>query len=257
MLRGDTAADDTRETLLLLPGMMCDERLFTPQIEEFGSAYQLVIGNLWGSDTLDGLAETILQSVPEREFSILGLSMGGIVAMAMAALAPERVKRLALLDTNHLADPPERRDMRERQIAKVREGHLKEIIVDELKPHYVAARNRDNKELLDLLVDMAMELGARRFIQQSEILLSRGNQAKRLQRFNGPALVMCGEEDQLCPPSRHQEISKLLVDAEFVLVPGAGHITTLENSEFVNREIRRWMCRDADTIWENQNNEPN
>lgn len=231
-----------RETLILLAGMMCDGRLFAPQIEALSGDFAIHVPGLW-QESIGAMARHVLQSAPEGPLNVAGLSMGGIVAMAMAAQAPGRVVRLALLDTNHHADAPERFALRNRQIADVREGRLRSVIVQEMKPVYLAEENRSNRELLDLLVGMAMELGAETFIAQSKALRDRPDQSGALAGFHGPALVLCGMEDQLCPPDRHREMAGLLAQPELVLVPGAGHISTLEQPDAVTASLRRWLSR--------------
>ncbi|TCD15098.1 alpha/beta fold hydrolase [Oricola cellulosilytica] len=231
-----------RETLVLLPGMMCDARMFAPQAAEFGSEYDVVIGDLSGERSISGLASGLLATLPPT-FNLAGLSMGGIVAMEMAGQAPRRVKRLGLLDTNHRADAPERREIRNRQIDAVRRGRLRDVIVEEMKPNYLAPANRSNRALLDLLVDMAMDLGADVFVDQTLALRDREEQTDALRKYPGPALVLCGEHDTLCPPERHREIAGLLAQSELALIPDAGHISTLEYPEAVNTALRSWLAR--------------
>lgn len=231
-----------RETLILLPGMMCDARLFTPQVEAFGTAYHVVVPGL-DQTSIDGMAEAVLAQAPSGPLNVAGLSMGGIVAMAMVDLAPDRIARLALLDSNHHADAPERFDIRNRQIEDVKAGKLRDVIIDEMKPVYLAPENRSDQDLLDLLVDMAMDVGADAFIAQSVALRDRPERSSALRSFARPALVLCGAEDRLCPPERHHEMADLLPDAGLVLVPGAGHISTLENPAAVNAAFRNWLSR--------------
>ncbi|WP_206057348.1 alpha/beta hydrolase [Nitratireductor sp. XY-223] len=231
-----------RETLILLPGMMCDARLFAPQINAFEAAIDVVVPEL-DEPSIEGMARAVLAGAPSGRFNVAGLSMGGIVAMAMAKLAPDRIARLALLDTNHHADLPERYDIRNRQIEDVRAGKLRSVIIDEMKPVYLAEANRGDRELLDLLVDMAMDVGADTFVAQSLALRDRPDHGEALRAFAGPALVLCGEEDNLCLPDRHREMAGLLPDPELVFVPDAGHISTLENSAAVNAAIGRWLSR--------------
>jgi pimeloyl-ACP methyl ester carboxylesterase len=169
--------------------------------------------------------------------------MGGIVAVEMARQAPQRVARLALLDTNHRADTPERVALRDRQIADVGAGKLRRVIVEEMKPVYLASANRANRQLLDLLIDMAMEIGPQAFISQSIALRERADQSAALGAYRGPALVLCGAEDALCPPDRHREIAGLLPSATLTIVPGAGHISTLEQPDAVNRALAEWLKR--------------
>jgi len=222
---------------------MCDERLFAPQIDALSGRLDIVVPRLAGAATIDGLARVALAEAGSQPLNIVGLSMGGIVAMAILAMAPRQVKRLALLDTNHLADAPERRTIRDRQVADVRSGRLRQVIVDEMKPNYLAASNRSRNDLLDLLVEMAMDLGPAVFVDQSLALRDRGSHADALPAFKGPALVLCGSEDQLCSPQRHREIAALLPNSEFVEVSGAGHISTLERPDAVTEAMDNWLSR--------------
>lgn len=228
------------EPLILLPGMMCDERLFAPQMDVLGDDRDILVPRL-DQPTIEGMARHVLDMAPDRPLAVAGLSMGGIVAMAMAGLAPERVARLALLDTNHHADAPERFDIRNRQIEDVRSGRLRQVIVEEMKPVYLAEENRSNQPLLDLLVDMALDVGAEAFIAQSLALRDRPDQTDILRGYAGPALVLCGEEDRLCPPERHREMATLLQNAELVMVPRAGHISTLEQPDKVTSALKSWL----------------
>ncbi len=232
----------TRETLVLLPGMMCDARLFSPQMAAFADRFDIVAPEL-SRPSIDAMARYVLDVAPTGPLNVAGLSMGGIVAMAMAGIAPERVARLALFDTNHRADAPERRPIRQRQIDDVRAGRLREVIVEEMKPVYLAAANRANQPLLDLLVAMAMGVGADAFIAQSIALRDRDDQSVALSSFGGPALVLCGAEDRLCPPERHRQMAALLAEPELTVVPAAGHIATLENPAIVNAAMERWLAR--------------
>ena len=218
------AADSmTRETLVMLPGMMCDARLFTPQIKALQRNYDILVPKLCAPASIQGLAQQVLDEIAVPQFNLLGLSMGGIVAMAMVGIAPRRVTRLALLDTNHLADAPERHPIRNQQIEAVRNGHLRSVIVKEMKPNYLAAKNRDNADLLALLVDMAMDLGADCFISQSIALRDRKNQSAALAQYPGPIMLLCGKEDELCPVSRHQEMLCHCSRGHLQMLAGAGH----------------------------------
>lgn len=229
-----------REKLILLPGMLCDARLFAPQVEVFSQSHDVDIVMIDSADSIAALADHVLEQAPER-FNLAGLSMGGIVAMAVAGKAPERILRLALLDTNHLADADGREQIRNRQIDAVRNGEMRKVVVDEMKPVYLARKHRTDKVLLDLLVDMAMDLGPEVFVRQSVALRDRGDQTDALKAYPGSTLVLCGEEDMLCPPERHREIAGLLRRAELKVIRDAGHISTLENPNVVNDALGHWL----------------
>lgn len=233
----------TREILLFLPGMMCDARLFAPQSEAFEPVYDVRVAELSGAASITQLASHILQDLPQGTVNLAGLSMGGIVAMEMVRLAPQRIARLALLDTNHLADPPERRQIRDTQIAAVRGGALRQVIVEEMKPNYLAARHRDNRELLALLIDMAMGLGSDVFVEQSLALRDRPDQTGTLKAVSAPTLILHGAEDMLCTPQRHRDMAALVENARLMPISDAGHITTLENPVAVNAALTGWLAR--------------
>jgi pimeloyl-ACP methyl ester carboxylesterase len=243
-----------RETLVMLPGMMCDQRLFAPQIDAFSASYDVFVPRLSGSSSIDGLASKVLNETGAQCFNLLGLSMGGIVALAMLRMATHRITRLALLDTNHLADAPERFTIRNRQIADAQAGKLKQLMAEEMKPAYLSKMNRHNQSLLGLLIDMATDLGPHVFVEQSQALRDRVDQSDALARYSGPALVLCGAEDSLCPQERHHEISELLPNADLRIIADAGHISTLEQPQAVNQALSQWLARPSEiTHYEHAN----
>jgi pimeloyl-ACP methyl ester carboxylesterase len=225
--------------LLLIPGMMCDARLYGPQVAALSGRRALHLAPITAHDTIEALAADILRHAPLR-FALLGLSMGGIVAMEIAARAPERVHRLALLDTNPRAEAPEVRARREPQIAKAREGRLREVMRDEMKPNYLADGPR-RQDILDLCMEMALALGPEVFERQSRALASRPDQQETLARVAVPTLVLMGEHDILCPRDRHELMHALVPGSRLEIVPGAGHLPTLERPEATTAAIARWL----------------
>lgn len=226
----------------MLPGMMCDERLFAPQVDALAEKYDILIPEL-NSPSIQQMARDVLSVANANKFNLAGLSMGGIVAMEIVRQAPERVRRLALLDTNHLADAVDNFDLRTRQIEDVKQGKLRGVIVAEMKPVYLATQNQKNQQLLGTLIDMAMDIGAETFIAQSIALRDRKDQTEALKNYAGPALVLCGQEDKLCLPERHRQIDDLLFNSMLRIIADAGHITTLEAPEFVNLALEDWLAR--------------
>jgi len=218
---------------------MCDARLFAPQVAEFASKRHIVAMPMTGRTSTKELAENILLDAPER-FALLGLSMGGIVAMEIIKYAPERVTRLALLDTNPMADAPERKLIRDQQIKRVRAGELRTIMRDEMKPNYLAEGKNKNK-ILELCMTMAESLGPQVFIEQSKALQTRPDQCDSLKAVNVPTLIACGEHDSLCPLEKHQLMNELVAGSRLCVIPGAGHLPTLEQSELMNQELMQWL----------------
>ena len=225
--------------LVLVPGMMCDGRLYGPQIAAFSGRRPVHLAPISEHDSVEALAADILAAAPQR-FALLGLSMGGIVAMEVLRQAPARVERLALLDSNPRAELDEVKLRRGPQMEAVRQGRLAEVMTDQMIPLYPHV-GTEAPELEALALDMALALGAEVFLRQSTALMTRPSQLETLAAYPGKALVLVGESDRLCPLDRHTQMADLLRDATLEVIAGAGHLTTLEQPEATNTALARWL----------------
>lgn len=214
--------------------MMCDERLFAPQIQALPTRCH--VADLGQHDTVEGMARHVLATAPPT-FALAGLSMGGIVAFEILRRAPDRITHLALMDTNPHPDAPERRSLRLQQIDDVLAGHLREVAVDGLKPLYLATANREDADLLELILDMALDLGPAVFERQSRALAARVDSVPSLSAIDCPTLVLCGEEDMLCPMDYHTLMAQRIPGARLDIVPGSGHLPSLEQPAHVTRAL--------------------
>ena len=228
-----------KQPVVLLPGMMCDARLFAPQIAAMSALHPVTVMPLVGHAQVSELAYNVLQAAPTA-FALMGLSMGGIVAMEIIRQAPQRVTRLALFDTNHLSDTPERANLRNKEIQRVHNGELKAVIRDDMKPNYLAP-NENKQAILDLCMSMAQALGPQVFIQQSRALQTRSDQTATLAKINVPTLIACGESDTLCPIERHQFMHELVPNSELQIIKGAGHLPTLEQPAVTTNIFHKWL----------------
>ena len=199
-------------TPVLLPGNMCDARLWTDAVREVLPG--AVDADLARDGTIAAMAARALE-MAEGQMLPIGFSMGAIVAVEMWCQAPARIAGLMLLGYNATADLAERAAHRPVQQAEVRDGGLERVLVEELKPNYLAAGHRGNHALLDLLRDMGMHLGAEVFVAQSEALRLRADRVATLRGISVPVLYGCGAEDALCPPEWHRRWAALTPDAQF------------------------------------------
>lgn len=225
--------------LVLLPGMMCDARLFTPQIDHFSAERAVQVACLTRHSRVQDMARAVLVAAPER-FALAGLSMGGIVAMEVVRQAPERVAGLALLGTNPLAEDARVQAGRAPQIKTAADGGLLDMLVDKVFPNYLAAETTQAPILATCLA-MAESLGADVFIRQSEALMHRPDQTETLRQYGGPAMILCGEQDRLCPVSRHTLMKDLMPHATLTVLPAAGHLVTLEKPIETNKAMAQWL----------------
>ena len=226
--------------LLLLPGMMCDARLFGPQVAALSAQRSVMLPTLAGHAEMTTLAAEVLAHAPPR-FALLGLSMGGILAMEMLAQAPGRVERLALVDTNPFAETEAVTAARAPQIARARAGDLDGVLAEVIPRNFPPARPRP--DLAALCLDMGRALGPEAFVRQSHALIGRHDRQEALAAFRGPALVLTGAEDVVCPMDRHERIHALIPHSRLAIIAGAGHLPTLEEPEATTAEISQWLSR--------------
>lgn len=222
------------KNVLLLPGMMCDERLWNPQVQ----ALDLPVfhADTTQADNIHDMASQVLRQAPPT-FAMAGLSMGGILGFEIWRQAPERVTHLALIDTTPHPDTPTKRSTRLEQINIAIQGGLRELAVESLKPVYLAECNRDDEELLDVLLDMALKLGPQTFERQSLALKDRMDSTPTLATIDCPTAVICGEQDLLCPVAAHELMAKEIPDATLTVINDCGHISTLERPEAVTQSL--------------------
>ena len=223
------------ENLLLLPGMMCDARLWEPQIEAID--IPTIVADLSASDRLDDLAASVLSNAPPS-FAVAGLSMGGIVAFELWRQAPERITHLALLDTNPHADTPDKRSMRLDQVRQVLAGQLRALATESLKPAYLAKAHRDDQALLDVILAMALDAGEQTFERQSLALKDRPDSVATLETIDCPTTVMCGAEDHICPVDYHELMASRIPGARLVVIDDCGHLASLERPDVVTQELQ-------------------
>ena len=167
--------------------------------------------------------------------------MGGIVALEIIRRAPDRVKRLCLMDTNPMCETPERAAEREPQIIAARTGRLEQIMREEITLNYLT-ETLHKEHIFELLIDMGMSLGSEAFVRQSRALQKRRDQQSFLSKIKCPTLLLCGEQDQICLPKRHKFMAELIEGAKLTIIKNAGHLPTLEQPEATNEALRAWLA---------------
>ncbi|MCB1387130.1 MAG: alpha/beta fold hydrolase [Nitratireductor sp.] len=233
----------SRETLLLLPGHMCDARLFAPQVDRFADRYRVVVADLAAGHTFDDHVRNAIDAAGEGAFNLAGLSMGGMIAIQMATEMPQRILRLALLSTTGEAEKPHRTETRDRWIARARAEGMEPVAREELAPTYLSAASADRADMIETVVAMAVEQGLDVFARQSRALTLRRDCRAGLARFTGPALVLSGDRDKLFSVEKHRDLAGRLSGGEQVTLAGAGHLPTLEMPERVNEAFEIWLAR--------------
>ncbi len=232
------------ETLptLLIPGLGTDSRLYEKQIPALWQFGPVMVANQSRRNSMAAIAEDILAHAPPQ-FALAGLSMGGYVAFEIMRQAPERVRKLALLDTSARPDTPEQTERRKLQFEIVKEGRFAEI-PGMLFPALVHANRREDTALRALVYDMFFALGPEAHIRQQAAIMGRKDSRPDLSAIRCPVLVLAGDGDELTPPAVAQEIADAIPGAKLVIAPDCGHLSTLERPEFVSGILVEWLKAD-------------
>jgi pimeloyl-ACP methyl ester carboxylesterase len=243
---GRLITDDQREgtfmarkpPLILLPGLLCDAALWQYQVSALAEFAAPQVADLTRSDSIAGMAAQVLAEAPPR-FALAGLSMGGYVAQEILRQAPERVDRLALLDTSARADTPEQRERRRGLIELAQLGKFKGV-TPRLLPMLLHPDHLTDP-LSGIVTGMAERVGQAAFIRQELAILGRIDGRPSLSAIRLPTLVLCGEDDVLTPPEVAQEMARGIAGATLVVIEHSGHLSTLEQPEAVNRAMIEWL----------------
>lgn len=185
------------------------------------------------------IARRILAAAPPR-FALVGLSMGGYIAFEIMRQEPNRVAKLALLDTGSRADTPEQTERRRVLMALAKEGGYADI-PEQAFPVYVH-RNRHGDEALKRIVcEMAEATGIEAYLRQQQAILSRPDSRPGLGAISCPTLVLVGEGDEATPPELAREIAAGISGSRLVLIPESGHLSTLEEPAAVTAALVEWL----------------
>jgi pimeloyl-ACP methyl ester carboxylesterase len=220
---------------VLIPGLLCTPRLYADQIPALWRFGPVTIADHTRDDDMSGIARRILAQAPSK-FALIGLSMGGYVAFEVQRQAPERVVKLALLDTTARPDVPEQTEQRKRQVEMARGGRF-EGIAQLLFPRFVSAARHGDAALQALVRTMAADTGAEAFVRQQTAIMSRADSRPGLASILCPTLVLVGAGDSLTPPDRAAEMAAAIRGARQVVVPDCGHLATLEQPQAVTEAL--------------------
>jgi len=213
--------------------------MYAGQIPHLWRAGPVTIADHTRDDSMSAIAQRILSAAPAR-FALVGLSMGGYIAFEILRQAPQRIARVALLDTSARADAPEQSAMRRAQMTLASQGRLAEVVEQQF-PRLVHRAHRDDAALREVFTLMAAEVGPAAFIRQQTAVMGRSDSRPMLGSIRCSALVLVGADDEITPPERAAEIAAGIAGAHLVTIPQSGHVSALEQPEEVTRALLEWL----------------
>jgi pimeloyl-ACP methyl ester carboxylesterase len=229
-----------KQGLVLVPGLLCDELMWRPQLAALAAVADCWVADHSRSETMKEVAADVLREAPFEKFALAGLSMGGYVALEIMRQAAHRVLKLALLDTSARADTPEQSQKRRDFISLAERGRFLGI-THALLPLLIHRPHLANQELVATVKKMAKNTGKDAFIRQERAIISRADSLPLLPRLACPTLVMCGRQDALTPLERHEEMAARISGSRLEIVEECGHLSTMERPAETSAALMRWL----------------
>jgi pimeloyl-ACP methyl ester carboxylesterase len=226
--------------IVCVPGLLCSARLYAPQLPAAWPFGPVTVADHRRDATMEAIATRILMAAPPR-FALVGLSMGGYIAFAILRQAPERIARLALLDTSARPDTVEQTAGRKTQIAMAEEGRMAEV-VDLSLPRFIHVKRQSDEPLKAVVRQMAQDTGAEAFVRQMTAIMSRPDSRPLLAEIRCPTLVLVGDADVATPPELSREIAGGIKGARLRVIADCGHLSTLEQPDAVNAALSDWLA---------------
>ncbi|MBI1682100.1 alpha/beta fold hydrolase [Caulobacter hibisci] len=228
-----------RTPLVLLPGLLCDARLWREQVLDLHDVADTLVADLTLDDSVAAMAQRVLAAAPER-FALGGLSMGGYVAFEILRQAPERVTRLALFATSAAPDSPERAEQRRRAMAALSVGRFLGV-TQQMMPQLLHP-SRLTEPLAGEVKAMAGRVGGEAFLRQQRAILGRPDSRPGLADIKVPTLVAVGDADRLTPPAESQAIHNGITGSTLHILADCGHLPAMERPAETNELLRAWLA---------------
>jgi pimeloyl-ACP methyl ester carboxylesterase len=232
--------------LLLVPGVLCSPRLFAAQTAALKDVADIVVPDwrkaplsIW--DTWQTAARWVLDQAPAEKFALAGLSLGGMMAVEIMQLAPERVTRLALLDTGMRSQTDAEKAVRRARIRLANEGHF-ELVLGLQLSRFIPGYRLPDKKLVDEVMTMCGEIGVEIYKRQEEIAAIRADRRPDLPKIKCPTIVVCGRDDAATPLFMSEEMAAAIKGSELIVVEQCGHLVTMEKPEETNAILRKWLA---------------
>jgi pimeloyl-ACP methyl ester carboxylesterase len=225
--------------ILLVPGLGGTPRIYAPVMPALWRFGPVTVANHIRDDNMAAIARRILAEAPPR-FALAGHSMGGYIAFEIMRQAPERVAKLALINTQAPPDAPDVTDRRRGLMERVRNGEYRTVL-DELFPGFVHPSRRGNANLRHLVHDMGADVGAEAFIRQQTAVIGRPDSRPTLAAIECPTLVLSGDEDNTISNSRSVEMAEGIRGAKLVIVPHCGHLSPSEQPQATTKALAEWL----------------
>jgi pimeloyl-ACP methyl ester carboxylesterase len=227
------------QTLVLIPGLLCNRRLWAAQISALAAHVDIHVPDITRQTSIAQMAADVLASVPGC-FSLVGFSLGSQVALQIMELAADRVDRLALLSATHGGLLPPVESALRNAILTIEQGNFSAYLESAYPAYFSSAHARD-ADLKRCFINMAHEVGPASALLQMKALLALKEPFRHLGRISCSTIIIGGSEDGRTTPAVHQVLAQEIPRSSLLLIEGAAHFTPLEQPGQVTAAFERWL----------------
>jgi pimeloyl-ACP methyl ester carboxylesterase len=241
--------------VMLLHGFPLSRAMWVDQLSGIGSIYRVIAPDLRGHGespvpegvyTMDAMADDVVELLETLEISgpvvVGGLSMGGYVALSLAARYPTRVRALMLMDTKAAPDTPEAAQAREAMAQAVIAADSAAPVVDAMLPRLFAKMTREqHPERVEPMKDVMSQTSPRGIAGALRGMAARPDRRADLPKIVVPVLVLVGDEDVVTPVAESKSMAEALPNARLEVISHAGHLAPYENPSDANAAILRFL----------------
>ncbi|MGY8634574.1 alpha/beta hydrolase [Bradyrhizobium sp. 14AA] len=230
---------DQTTPILLVPGLASSARIYATVIPALWRFGPVMVANHIRDDSMAAIAARVLSEAPPR-FALAGHSMGGYIALEIMRQAPERVSKLALINTQARPDTPEATARRRGLMERARRGELR-AVREESFPELVHPSRRDDADILKLVHAQDEDVGVEGYLRQQTAIIARVDSRPTLATIKCPTLVLTGDQDNTIPNAFSKEMADGIAGAKLVVLENCGHLPQPEQPETTARALVEWL----------------
>ena len=230
---------DLTTPIVLVPGLASSARIYAPVIPALWRFGPVMVANHIRDDSMAAIAARLLSEAPPR-FALAGHSMGGYIALEIMRQAPERVAKLALINTQARPDTPEATARRRVLMERARRGELR-ALREESFPELVHPSRRDDGAILKLVHAQDEDVGVEGYLRQQTAIIARVDSRPTVSAIKCPTLVLTGDADNTIPNALSKEMAEGIAGARLMVLDRCGHLPQAEQPEATARALTEWL----------------
>lgn len=222
--------------LVLIPGLLCTQEVWG-QINTLRNEYKCVDADVISFNSINAMSNAVIENLPIGNIAIIGISMGGYVAIDTAIKLGSKIKKLILINTTSNPVDASTIQEREKAIKMANNGMLKTVMTMSEGMCYF----KPKAEWLSLERKMALDIGASVYIKQQRAIIDRENHSRSIRNITADTLIIAGREDKITPLKDSIHMSKQIKRSCLVILEECGHLSTLEKGSEVLDAIKNFL----------------